>query len=268
MRLQHLKTAFIKAGIGLEIAEKPFVGNNPKIVQMDIVRGFEERVRYERIRIWEGDKDNRLQVVNIDPKLNQLILMVHEPQRKFTVTEHDWRTGKKVKTTHTTSSMKRHFLMGVDERQLFIATLPRGVTTVGDAHNALKTTELILAEGKVPGKTIRQGEWFFVHPTAKEMKALTKALHKKDLAVHKKADLPMAPGGKPHTADYYIQMPTGLGALELKHGFPAQSRGAIYVKGRVSHSDHATIKLGSWRRVIKNNEPSGTLNGRGLNWVD
>jgi len=268
MKLAHIRSQFAKAGVGLHVADKPIVDTNPDIVQMDIIRGFSDRRRYEKIRIWEGNKDNRIEVVNVDSDLKQLILMVHEPRREYIAEVKDWRTGKTVKHKDHTSEQKRHFLMGVDERQLFIATLRRGVNTVADAHKALKSTELTLAEGKAPGKTIRQGEWFFVHPTMEEAKALAEALHKGLVAEHKKEALPFNRGGNPHTADYLARLPSDVSTLKLKHGFPAQSRSATYVRGDISHSDHKTVKLGSWRRVIKNNEPSGLLNKSGINWID
>ncbi len=123
----------------------------------------------------------------------------------------------------------------MDERQLFVCQLPRGCSSVTDAHRALKRTELVIAEGRAPGRTVRQGEWF-------------------------------GAGGHPHRADEIVRIPGRV----LQHGWPIREND-VYVRGTVQHVDHAAVKFATWRKVIRNNEVGGAaapLTQNGVFWVD
>jgi hypothetical protein len=236
--------------------------------------------------------------VNIDKSIHQIVLMIHEPPRNFetpvpsgTIQEYKKRCGSKwfeslradsqkiggvssqnmirykgdkVVVRRKTPGTKRHYLMGVDERQLFICQLPKGVSTVRDAHSSLKAPTVTLAEGKVPGRTIRQGEWFFVNISDEEMARVNSEVKK--MGAHKKASIGRfagRSGGKPHVADELVTV-TGEA---LEHGFPVRQRPEVYVRGSVHHPDHKTVRFSSWRKVIANTESnSGRMEG--VNWVD
>lgn len=266
-KAESLKKKFKEAELHLQIASKAIIERtNADIVQIDIPRTIRGNSRKEWFRIWPGAEGNRIEVVNVDKRIKQLVLMVHEPRREFFVEQRDWRTRKTKKIKQTTTDQKRHFLCGVDERQLFIADLPRGCTTVADAHSSLKTATVTFAEGKAPGKTVRQGEWFFVHPTKEEKEAITAVTTKKRSAIMRKTAI--GRGGNPHVAEELLRMPSDDVGLKLRHGYPAQSRDAIYVRGGIRHVDHKTVKFKTWRRVIRNNEPSGGSGMSGVNWID
>lgn len=143
--------------------------------------------------------------------------MVHEPVRTFEerlfkarvrldrgkvkVVREDWRF---VWIEHRTDARKRHFLCGRDERQLFICQLPRAVTTIRDAHEVLRAPEAARSKSKVN----RQGEWFFVEPTVKELDALAAALRGFRTVVRR--GVPIGRGGHPHVADELVLVPAML----------------------------------------------------------
>lgn len=291
---QSLIERFAEAGLVLELAKVPMEKSNPAIFQLDIPRNLKGNTRTEWFRIWPGHEDNLLVVQNIDKKLQQLVMMVKEEKRLFTRTDHipdrqfprirpkphvganyqgfkivairdlGAKKGYEIDLQGETSANKRHYLCGVDERQLFICQLRRGCSTVADAHQSLKRTELVLAEGKAPGKTIRQGEWFFVNLTAAEEESLEAMLKERPYLIHKKEAI--GPGGHPHTAEEIIRTPGKV----LRHGW-AIRESDIFVRGSVIHQDHAPVRFARWRKVIRNNEVGGAsapAMRNGVFWVD
>jgi len=313
---QHLIERFAEAGLKLEIANSPIVGaGNNDIFQLDIPRKLKGNTRIEWFRIWPGHETNTIVVQNIDKVRKQLILMVREEEREFTREEyvseqqvvglkvggrlggfHGGRilsiveapkyghrkpsgTTYKVTVTQKTLVGKRHYLCGVDERQLFICQLPRGCATVDDAHRSLRRTELTLAEGKTRGRTIRQGEWFFVNLSQEDLDNLNAMLKKAPYMIRKKEAI--GSGGHPHVADEIVR----IGGNKLLHGYPVHEY-EVYVRGSVTHVDHAPVRFAVWRRVIRNNEvgspganpdgggrsmrgsPSRSNGSGGVLWVD
>jgi hypothetical protein len=114
---------------------------------------------------------------------------------------------------------------------------------------------------------IRQGEWFFIPEP--------------NLVVDPKLVLgnePLARGrGKPHWAEFlyrsggenvYVcfEFPQGLSESAYRRLIaenPAKRRlpwrvmrrdAGVYVRGRVRHPDHKTVKLNGWHRVVPNTE--------------
>ena len=115
---------------------------------------------------------------------------------------------------------------------------------------------------------IRQGEWFFL-PVA-------------DMAVDESMVLKNEPlsrgnGGKPHWADFCYRTggetvhvctrhPNGVTAAQYKKilsgnrkaknwGWRTMQRNpGVFVRGRIRHSDHATVTLHSWHQVVMNTE--------------
>lgn len=256
---------FGKARLPLELVDRPFVrgtGAND-IVQIDVARP-DRRSRTERFRLFTGASENRVEVEGIDPKLQQLVLMVHEPRRRFETFVSSWRNPHKPANVvrsnergwfveHFTSDTKRHFLAGMDEQHLFIAQLPRPTSTVWGAHQALRSDELRRAERGAFEKTIRQGEWFFVSLHPRELAEVeletagALARVRRDVGIAEGAGIRR--GGRPHVADEVFV--TG---------------GRVYVRGRVRHPDHATVVLRPWRRAIVNSE--SFTQPQGVGFVD
>jgi hypothetical protein len=312
---EHLIKRFETAGLRLEVTTEPFVRSvtgrgGREIVQIDIQRKIKGSTRQEWFRIFPGHEDNRIEVVGTDKRIGQLVLMVHEPPREFeeivpTATlshvqkrdpdnwlallckENNFREAdvkiqrsfkgraSVVSVKRKTSSQKRHFLVGLDERQLFIAQLPKAVSTVRDAHVSLKRTELILAEGKM-GKATRQGEFFFVPTTAAERAKIETGLLKNLIVVEHQAPIgPFLSGnmrggkkirqvrGNPHTADDLIVIP---GDPPLGGTWAVRSR-ELFIRGKVRHVDHETVSFSQWVKVILNAEPNAGQ-ALGVGWVD
>jgi hypothetical protein len=231
----------------------------------------------------------RVEVINTDKKLKQLVLLVHEPPREFEDTlanKYSVTTAKKehgdnwvnellkaagLNRTHLvrannngmvvrreTSNTKRHYLCGLDERQLFIAELPQGVSTVRDARDCLKATEVKLAEGTFKAK--RQGEWFFLELPHQELEAINRAVDEKNCPVARK--VPLGRGGHPHVAEELVTRPGQL----LEHDWPVRPM-ETYVRGKIRHEEHKTVEFDNWVKVIRNTEPNaGRMDG--IAWID
>jgi hypothetical protein len=182
---------------------------------------------------------------------------------------------------------KNKYLCGHDERHWFSAAIPEGVrvSSVNDAKQALKPSELISIERRLGIKTKnlhkrhrkteaglkihRQGEFMFVPDY--EFKPT------KDTVIHENEPLTRG-AGKPHMAQFlcrrggtqvYVNSanPTGITAEEYarlpseqrKHGrYRMMVRDPrVVVKGKIKHSDHATVDLRDlWHRVMVNTERS------------
>lgn len=258
-----LVSRFAQAGLPLEVLDRPLFGGRGQgrdVVQLDIVRQPRASVP-EAFRLWQGAPGNRVVVTTVDKQRQQLIVMVHEARRSFEV-----ELGKHVPAPRGarllrvtkwgarvfeqfTDERKRHFLAGMDEQHLFIA---RAAPTVWAAHVALKGDDVRQAERRAGGKTVRQGEWFFLHPTAEELVEVdevarrTPHLIARSVGIAQAAQLRRA--GRPHEADEVLVL-----------------AGRIYVRGHVKHPDHATLFLRGWRRTFGNTEASQP---EGVLWVD
>ncbi len=268
-----LARRFADANLRAEVIERPVQTASPwasgagaaDVFQMGILG----KGRYEWFRIWPGARTNRVEAEGIDRELRQLVLLVHEPVRSFTerIPKHRAVIDRdKVKVVaedgffvwieRRTDARKRRLLCGRDERQLFICQLPRAVTTVRDAHQALRASVVTQPKGKV----VRQGEWFFLEPSANELAALATALRELRTIVRARVSIG---GGHPHVADEYVVVPTKAG------GDPAER--TVLVRGRVRHVDHETVYLPSWAKVVRNAEPvadDGVARMDGIRWID
>ena len=265
MSSSTLISRFAQAGLPLQVLERPLFGGRGQgqdIVQLDITRGERQRAA-ESFRLWPGASDNRVLVTTVDKPRQQLIVLVHEPRRRFEfeVSRHqspprDARLVRETKWARVfeqfTNDRKRHFLAGMDEQHLFIAQLPHAAPTVWAAHVALKGDDVRQAERRVGGKTVRQGEWFFVQPTPAELLEVedfvAKTPHRiaRNVGIAQAAQLRRA--GRPHDADEVVVI-----------------KERIFVRGHVKHPDHATLFLRGWRRTFGNTEASQP---EGVYWVD
>ena len=225
-------------------------------ISLDI--GRDKRGEYFEIRTAPGG-EQEIVVLNVQPREKHLLLL----SRQF---------GERGQVL-----AKQKFLCGHDERHWFVAAIPENepVSTVADAKIALKPEGVKTREGVMAvsrrasfrrrnAAFIRQGEWFFVPA----------ALTANPLLVLKDEPLSRGNGGKPHWAEecyrsggqtVYVSArhPTGLTAEEYQQltasernqGFQVMKRdAAVYVRGRISHSDHATVTLKGWHQVLMNTE--------------
>jgi len=269
-----------------------------QIVQIDIGRKMGGRViRTEWFEIYPG-KGNNIQVLNIDKPSRQLVLLVDEPVREFDIRqritspsrlkkayERNKERGEKIRIegdelvlTTKTGGNKRHFLMGVDERQLFIAQTKERVSTVVQARRSLGST-VTFYEGKREMSSGRQGEWFMLETTPSQRDFIERLIRETRTAIQKNkniGDVMGRPGGNPHIAAELVVVPrveavTGFtrrdGRLNLG-SIPAQKK-KVFVRGTVRHVDHKTVKYNHWREVIANNEGNtGTGTASGIRWID
>jgi hypothetical protein len=259
---QFLSRPFASLGLRLDLPKRPIVSESPEIFQMDIAR---PRGR-ETFRLWKGHESNAVRVTDTDRERRQLVLLVQEAPRTFVhrlskngakAPPPEYREFRLVKDTQThwtferwTPSTMRRFLCGMDERHLFIAQFDGG-TTVKDAHRKLKPQEVLAADRSAPGRTLRQGEWFFVALSGTESRFLADRLRSVPYIVRKLESL--GGNGRPHVADEVVRT----------------DRERVYARGRVRHPDHKTLILTEWCRVHRNAEVrTSQVGGNGVFWVD
>lgn len=170
------------------------------------------------------------------------------------------------------------FLCGHDEREWFVAAVPGGASSVHQAMHELQPSVVraALAKSQVSSRKRyarknrafrRQGEWFFVPEPS--------------FVADEKLILRNEPlrrgGGKPHMVEQiyrtggetvYVckRFPNGFTPREYRAmllnnpdakrwGWQMMRRNpGVYARGSVRHSDHETITLSFWHRVIMNTE--------------
>jgi hypothetical protein len=171
------------------------------------------------------------------------------------------------------------FLCGHDERHWFAAAIPGNASNVKTALVALKPAVIRLEEARKHIRTkdrfrrrndafIRQGEWFFV--PAPELKPMR-------LLIMRNEPLSRGAGSKPHMCEYIYrtggetvhvcrERPNGITEAQYRKliatnpgakgwGWRVMKRDMeVYARGRVWHSDHKSIYLDSWHRVLMNTE--------------
>jgi hypothetical protein len=208
---------------------------------------------------------SKIQVLDVQPKDRHLVLQVVLGENR--------------------SVQVDKFLMGHDERHWFMAQVPGNVTTVKQAKDALKPTEVQQQQKRKKVKRskrnkrknaayVRQGEWFFMPDED--------YFPDKKVIVSRNEPLVRGGGGKPHIAEECCRVggttvmvnrtfaPNGItmGAYNKmrsdRHDDPAFLRSGawsamtrdatVYVRGTVRHPDHKTIKLRGWHRVVPNTE--------------
>lgn len=173
------------------------------------------------------------------------------------------------------------FLCGHDERHWFVAAVPGGASSVAQAKEALKPA-LVRARQRqleVPTRLRnlrkneafrRQGEWFFMPVTARTRDPINEKFVLRDEPLRRGA-------GKPHIVQQLYRVagelvyvcskqPNGLTDAQYRRllrnqpsaaswGWQALRRNPrVYARGTVRHSDHATITLPDWHRVVLNTE--------------
>jgi hypothetical protein len=204
-------------------------------------------------------KESRVDVVDIRPDDRHLLLMSQRVNDRG-------------------QNEKSKFLCGHDERHWFVAAVPENASArdVATARDALKPWEVwdsmrrfgVSMKDRDQRKTsgfVRQGEWFF--------------LPRPNLKVDARFVLRNEPirrgGGKPHMCQelyreggeqVYVNQrhPNGVTVAAYRalpeserrnQGWRTMRRNArVFVRGKICHSDHATVRLGFWHEVVMNTE--------------
>jgi hypothetical protein len=254
--------------IGARLKFRPGEGNDLRINVLRDKNG-------EYFDILAGP-DIELQVVDAQPEDRHLLLLAKQPGE-----------GKHA------PAQKDRFLCGHDERHWFVAGVPGvSVSSVRNAKDALKPAAVVAELNRRGVKQkkrdkrrneafVRQGEWFFI-PVP-------------DMVVDQKLVLKNEPlsrgrGSKPHSCQFLYReggtqvhvcgkYPNGLTDAHyanLIHKNPEAKKynwtimrrdPSAYVKGAISHSDHATINLVTWHRVVMNRE-NESRSGRNITFLD
>jgi len=286
MNIENLIRRFDQVRLELAPVGQPIARtSNRDMFQMD-VRKKSAAGRDERFVVWPGAEGNVAVVQASDRALEQVVLFVKEEEREFweripmgrlrmhkatpetirarlpalgqmPIAKHagDWWVSR------TAPAAKRHFLIGRDERQLFMCRLPRACTSVVEAHEVLKAPQLASLERDGDGKTIRQGEWFFIALPEVELGDVEGRARANGAVVRRRTAISafIARPGKAHVADEIVlHRPIGV------------TDDRVYVRGAVRHPDHKTIKLLRWHRVLRNNEPlpASGVSLFGGRWID
>jgi hypothetical protein len=247
----------------ITILEKHFekIGGRVKFTKISKLRegNFSIDVKYDKhgeffdIR-FAKKQDIEFKSIDIRPKDRYLLLLA--------------RDGKE----------KHKFICGHDERHWFVAAIPGlNIKNIPEAMEALKPTPVRQRQLLVKVKEtkrhrrknkayIRQGEWFFIPAD----------INPPEILVFKNE--PIRRGrGKPHLCEYlyreggetvYVnfEYPNGISEKQynelISKNPQAKSKGwrimrrnaSVYVKGKITHSDHSTIVLNTWHNVQMNLE--------------
>ncbi|MBC8356002.1 MAG: hypothetical protein H8E66_28830 [Planctomycetes bacterium] len=255
-----IQSKFDKLGARAKV--RPLVQNRWRQAAGPVVIDIGSDRRGEFFDIQAADHAN-VEVLDVQPRDRHLLLMVRQPAERPGLPD-----------------TKDKFLCGHDERHWFVAGVPEAapVSSVVTAKEALKPELVRNLESGKKGKRkkrhrrktetfVRQGEWFF-------LPAPGVPANEKLVLQHE----PLRRGrGKPHVCEslyrvggttVYVcgQYPNGLTEKERKALLKRNTAAAkwnwtamqrdptVFVRGKVSHADHATIYLHGWHRVAMNTE--------------
>jgi hypothetical protein len=178
-------------------------------------------------------------------------------------------------------SMKHKYLCGHDERHWFVAGVPT-LAAVGNVQQAMHALQPEPVQARVAAVHLksaaryrrknrafkRQGEWFFL-PEPELIVPVTGIILNEPLS--------RGNGSKPHWAEQCFRLggeevyvckryPLGLTPSNYDRLLKREPETrnwswrrmfrnpTVYVRGRISHPDHATIVLQVWHRVVMNTE--------------
>jgi hypothetical protein len=170
------------------------------------------------------------------------------------------------------------FLCGHDEREWFVAAVPGGASSVRQAMDAFQPKDVreALTRNHVSSRKRyarknrafrRQGEWFFVPEPSfavnEKLILRNEPLRRGSGKPHLVEEIFRSGGEMVHVCDRY---PNGIPPDEYRAIIQRnpnairwrwrvmQRNPGVYARGTVRHSDHATITLPFWHRVMMNTE--------------
>ena len=261
MNTNALQQKFTK--LGARATVRPLRINRRRPVSRSLVIDVGRDRRGEYFDIQADDAAN-IEVLDVQPKDRHLLLMVRQPNE-----------------SSAASQIKDKFLCGHDERHWFVAALPENtsISSVFTAKEALKPDLVRALEQGQKGKRlrrqrrktevyVRQEEWFFIPAPGAPVN---------DKLVLQNEPISRGRGSKPHLCQHlyrdggttvYVcgQHPNGVTVEQyrsLLQRNPAASKWnwrimqrnpVVYVRDKVSHPDHATLRLSGWHRVVMNTE--------------
>jgi len=251
MIAELLERSFTKMGARVKFGEVvPRRGTTPRDLVLDVA----------------SDKDGEyFEIRRLNPAVPELVVLDVQPHERHLLLMS--RNGQE----------KHRFLLGHDERHWFVAGIPEStpVSRVRDAKHALKPELVVASESRLRSKyrdrrtnaaRIRQGEWFFVPAFVPNIN---------QFLIMRNEPLMRGRGSKPHMCEELYRFggetvyvspaaPNGLTEEEYRalsadvrqrSNWRVMKRNAkVYVRGRVRHSDHATIALDGWHEVLMNTE--------------
>jgi hypothetical protein len=225
------------------------------------------------------DSEININVLDYDPKLRQMLLLVRSPRMN-----QRWSGGhmitERVKDFKHGDTTTERLLVGRDEMHWFVA----GVTVaknIREAFSLLRPKAVTVAMQQKGVKTkewrkrknkgfVRQGEWFFV-PVHFEPD--------KNTIIHKNEPISRPTGGKPHYVaevvrsggeTVYVKGDSIISVLQYNKlkpfdriGYTQRVSGArVLGRGKVKHPDHHTIELIGWHEIhlSTENNSNNTIN--------
>ena len=255
MDITLLNKKFERIGARLKVISPPR-RQRPSASLLRIDVGNDRRGEFFEIMPQVG-ADPEVEVLDVQPVARHLLLLVRDDQAK------------------------NKYLCGHDERHWFVAGVPDAapVGTVRQAMESLQppVVRSAVARNGLSGKSrnrrrnaafVRQGEWFFL-PVA--------VLAVDETLVLKNEPLSRGRGSKPHWVEFCYRSggesvyscnrhPGGVTDREYRRilsgnknaknwGWRMMLRNPdVFVRGRVRHPDHATIRLQGWHQVVMNTE--------------
>jgi hypothetical protein len=243
---ESLEKAFVKMGAGVRVGQ---LNRSRRPFTVDVNRAGTFLIN-SAIPV-------EFSVLDIKPKDRHLLLMARYKE-----------AGERQET-------KSRYLMGHDERHWFVSEISAGVSSVEAAKQSLKPPEVVEVESGLRKKNIhrrrnaawiRQGEWFFIPAPSYQPDPHL---------ILRREPLTRGRGSKPHMCQELYRVggetvyvsrrnPDGLsqkqydalGEKELRsQTWQVMKRNpTVYVRGRISHADHATLILPCWHRVFINRE--------------
>jgi hypothetical protein len=151
-----------------------------------------------------------------------------------------------------TAPVKQHLVLGHDERQLFVVGVDP-VSSIRDALDSLKPGQVRWNE-RWGAKVIRQGDWFFT-----PLRGSVEGYQENGIAyTSQPLGGPSASRygvrvGNPHVAEEQLVF---IGDRMRRIGGEWQKMGReikwIVVRGKIRHSEHATVELPGWHFAVQN----------------
>jgi hypothetical protein len=143
------------------------------------------------------------------------------------------------------SATEMTLLLGIDESSHFICALPERVTTVDEAHDALRP-------GEVPEGSLRQGEWFFVPATSDEVDQVYRYIA--DSSVNRSNNNVSRRwwGGGPRLTQYSMEAGSSHHGLVVTVPKVGKFTIGIVKDRRTGH--HNELVLPTWHKVVRNTE--------------